>query len=138
MNAIANALELPERKAAARFAGLSGQALRDAVVRYNAEGLAGLYDRPRSGRPCKLDAAQQAELSSIIVAGPEVEAAGVSSYTLPDLARIAAQRWNISYHPASLSRVVRRLGFSRQKARPAHPAKDEAAQAAFKGGSVTA
>jgi hypothetical protein len=27
------------------------QALRDAVVRYNAEGLDGLHDRPKSGRP---------------------------------------------------------------------------------------
>jgi hypothetical protein len=50
MSTIANALEMPERKEAARLAGLSGQALRDAILRYNAEGLDGLYDRPRSGR----------------------------------------------------------------------------------------
>jgi transposase len=132
MSAIANALEMPERKEAARLAGLSGQALRDAILRYNAEGLDGLYDRPRSGRPRKLDEAQQAELSRIIVEGPDVEAEGVSSHTLADLARITAERWNISYHPASMSRVVRRLGFSRQKARPRHPKTDPAAQAAFK------
>src|SRR5919201_5789661 len=70
MRAIANALEMPERKEAARLAGLSAQALRDAILRYNAEGLDGLYDRPRSGRPSKLDEAQQAELSTIIVEGP--------------------------------------------------------------------
>jgi hypothetical protein len=36
MSAIANALEMPECKEAARLAGLSGQALRDAILRYKA------------------------------------------------------------------------------------------------------
>ena len=42
------------------------------------------------------------------------------------------------YHPWSLSVANKRLGFSRQKARPSHPEKDEAAQEAFKGGSPNA
>jgi hypothetical protein len=46
MLAIAGALEGVSRAAAARLVGMERQALRDAVVRYNAEGLAGLYDRP--------------------------------------------------------------------------------------------
>lgn len=49
MIAIAGALEGLSRAEAARLAGMERQALRDAVVRYNAEGLAG-HDRPRSGR----------------------------------------------------------------------------------------
>ena len=43
--AIANALEGVNRAQAARLAGMERQALRDAVVRYNAEGLTGLHDR---------------------------------------------------------------------------------------------
>ena len=50
MQAIANALEGMTRAEAARLAGMERQALRDAVVRYNAEGLAGLHDRPVEGR----------------------------------------------------------------------------------------
>jgi hypothetical protein len=47
MLAIANALEDMSRADAARLAGMERPALRDAVVRYNAKGLAaGLYDRP--------------------------------------------------------------------------------------------
>ena len=49
--AIANALEGLTRAGAARLAGMERQALRDAVIRYNAEGPSGLHDRPRSGRP---------------------------------------------------------------------------------------
>ena len=50
-----------------------------------------------------------------------------------DLTEIVAVRFGVTYHPGSLSRVVRRLGFSHQKPRPYHPDKDEAAQAAFRG-----
>ena len=46
MLAIANALDGMSRADAARAAGMDRQALRDAVVRYNAEGLDGLHDRP--------------------------------------------------------------------------------------------
>jgi transposase len=59
MLALANALEGLSRAEAARLAGMERQALRDAVVRYNAEGLAGLYDRPKPGRPPRLSAGSQ-------------------------------------------------------------------------------
>ncbi len=50
--AIANALDGLRRAEAARLPGMKRQALRDAVVRYNAEGLAGFFDRPK-GRPAR-------------------------------------------------------------------------------------
>src|ERR671932_1048063 len=54
MQAIAGALEGLPRAEAARLAGMERQALRDAVVRYNAEGLAGLYSRRSPGRQSRL------------------------------------------------------------------------------------
>ena len=36
-----------------------------------------------------------------------------------------------SFHPSSMARVLRRMGFSRQKARPVHPQRDEKAQERF-------
>ena len=143
MYAVANALEGMSRAEAARLAGLERQALRDAVVRYNAEGLAGLQDRPRPGSKPRLDKAEQGVLAALILAGPDVEVTGLSAWTLPELCREIEARWGKCLHPASLSRVVRKLGFSRQKARPTHPVEprgsldkvDLEAQAAFaKGG----
>ena len=49
MLAIAHALEGTSRAASARLVGLERQALRDAVVRFNAEGPAGLRDHPTPG-----------------------------------------------------------------------------------------
>ncbi|GAW36935.1 hypothetical protein RA2_04010 [Roseovarius sp. A-2] len=136
MLAVANALEGMSRAAAARAAGMDRQALRDAVVRYNAEGLAGLYDRPTPGRPQALTEAELARLSERILRGPDPETDGVSSWTLPDLCRWIEEHFDKRLPPQSLSRILRREGFSRQKTRPTHPKTDEKAQRRFeKGGS---
>ena len=71
--AIANALSGMSRKEAAEAAGMERQALRDAVVRYNAHGLDGLDDCGGNGRPPRLDADEQAGLAAIILAGPDPE-----------------------------------------------------------------
>jgi transposase len=133
MLAIANALDGMTFTDAARAAGIERQSLGDAAKRYNAEGIDGLYDRRRSGRPCRLSDAQQSELAEIILEGPDPEVDGISAYTLDDLCEIAEVRFAASYGPRGMSAMIKRLGFSRQKARPHHPKKDEAAQAAFKG-----
>ncbi len=51
MLALAKAMEGMSRAEAARAAGIERQALRDSVLRFNAEGLAGLVDRPYGRRP---------------------------------------------------------------------------------------
>jgi transposase len=131
--ALANALDGMSFTAAAKAAGIERQSLGDAVQRYNAEGVEGLDDRPRSGRRRKLGAAQEEKLAEIVRTGPDPETDGISAFTLDDLCAIAKERFSVSYAPTGMSAVLHRLGFSRQKARPYHPKKDEAAQAAFKG-----
>ena len=135
MQAIAGALEGMTRAEAARLAGMERQALRDAVVRYNAEGLAGLHDRPRPGARPRLDEARRAALRQLILDGPEVETTGLSAWTLGELCREVEARWDVRYHEGHMSRLVRALGLSWQKARPSHPKADPAAREAFaKGG----
>ena len=137
MYAIANALEGMSRAEAARLAGMERQALRDAVVRYNAEGLAGLHDRPKGHAPRRLTEGEEAALAAVILRGPDPERDGVCAWTRADLCRWMAAHFGKSYHPSSLTKVLRRMGFSRQKARPAHPKRDARAQARFqKGGSA--
>jgi len=138
MLGIAHVLSGMTTGAAARAAGMERQALGDAIKRYNAEGLEGLFDRAKPGRPRKLDATQEKELSELLIKGPDPGKDGISAYTLEDLVAIAESRWQVKYHPWSMSVAIKRLGFSRQKARPHHPEKDETAQDAFKGGSPSA
>ena len=130
--AIANALDGMNRKNAARSAGMDRQTLRDWVIRYNEHGLDGLADLPRDGRPPKLNAKEKAELIRIVLAGPDPEVSGLSAFTREDLVQICKTRFAKTLHVTSMGRILRELGFSRQKARPSHPEKNQAAQAAFK------
>jgi transposase len=132
MLAIAHAMEGKSRAEAARLVGLERQALRDAVTRYNAEGVVGLWDRPKSGRPPTLTEGEQATLRAVILRGVETDDGGGGEWTLPMLCRWIEGNFGKRLHPASLSRVVRRLDLSRQKTRAQHPLADEKAQAAFK------
>ena len=77
MLALALVLEGGSREAAARAAGMDRQTLRDWVHRYNLEGIAGLRDRPRSGRKPRLTPAQTEELAAVVERGPEPDRDGV-------------------------------------------------------------
>ena len=130
--AIANALSGMSREAAAKAAGMDRQTLRDWVIRYNEHGLDGLYDRWGDGRPPRLTPQEQAELVGIVLAGSDPETTGISAYTREDFVHLCEERFGKTFHPSAMGRVLKRLGLSRQKARPSHPQKDAAAQAAFK------
>lgn len=129
---IANALDGMSRAEAAKCAGMDRQTLRDWVIRYNAHGVAGLWDNWNGGRPPMLTLDEQAELLAIVMAGPDPEKDGFCAFTRDDLVAIAKKKFGKSMHPASMGRVLRRLDLSRQKARPTHPMKNPAAAAAFK------
>ena len=81
MLAIAGALEGMSRAEAARLAGMERQALRDAVLRFNTEGLAGLRDRPKPGRPPALTDAEQAVLLDAVFRGPDRARDGCVDWT---------------------------------------------------------
>jgi len=130
--AIANALSGMNRAESASSAGMDRQTLRDWVIRYNTHGIAGLSDRWAGGRPPILDERQQAELLEIVLKGPDLDRDGFCAFTRDDLVAIAKKRFGKSMHAASMGRLLRRLGLSRQKPRPSHPLKDPAAEAAFK------
>src|SRR3977135_454495 len=59
--AIAMVLDGHSRLLAAQAGGMDRQTLRDWVIRYNTDGLAGLADRPRPGRQPRLAEAQGRE-----------------------------------------------------------------------------
>lgn len=136
MHAIAHALDGLGRAEAARLAGMERQGLRDAVVRDSAEGLAGLRDRPR-GRPRRrLGHGEEAALTAAILRGPDPDVDGCCARTRADLCRWLEAAYGKTCQPSRLSRVLRRLGVSRQKARPFHPEKDPEAREAFENGGL--
>lgn len=137
MLAIALVMEGVDRTTAARTCGMDRQTLRDWVHRYNAEGVAGLVDRPRSGRPPRLSETELDDLVSIVEAGPEVETDGVVRWRCADLTGVVAERFGVTLSERSVGRLLNDRGYVRLKPRPQHPKADPEAQAAFKKTSAT-
>lgn len=121
-----------DRATAARIGGMDRQTLRDWVHRFNAAGLAGLVSRKAPGAKAKLSAAQEAELATLIEAGPEPERDGVVRWRCVDLQKLIQDRWGVSYHDNSVGRLLKRLGLRHLSARPRHLGQDPAAIEVFK------
>jgi transposase len=130
--ALANALDGMSRAQAARQAGMDRQTLRDWVVRFNREGVDGLRDRPRCGRPSFLDQGQLAVLKTLVLRGPDPERDGRSSWTAKDLCHLVEQRFGVTYSENGMLGLLHGLELSWQKTRPIHPQADLQAQAVYK------
>ena len=130
MLALALVLVGSSRLVAARAAVKNKQTQHNRVHRYNAEGLAGLGDRPRSGRKPRLTAGQEAELVTAVERGPDPDRDGVVRWRRVDLRALIEARFAVRLHERSVGRVLRRLGFARLSVRPKHPEAGEAAQEA--------
>lgn len=137
--ALANALEGMDRATAARLAGMDRQTLRDWVHRYNAEGIAGLFNRPLPGRSPKLTEGQMASLKAIVLRGPDPAVDHVERWRIVDLCRVVEERWGVAYSETGMLRLLWSLDLTHRKTRPIHPKADPKAQEAFKkGGSPRA
>jgi transposase len=108
------------------------QTLRDWVHRYNHEGIGGLSDAQRSGRPPALSAEQMQDLKDLVLAGPDLAIHGVTRWRCLDLCAAIADRYGVVVHERTVGKMLRRMGLTRLQPRPYHPKKDGAAQEAFK------
>jgi transposase len=131
--ALALVAEGAARKDAAETCGMDRQTLRDWVLRYNAEGLAGLCNRPHAGGPSsKLTEAQTTKLAEWVRSGPDPEKDRIVRWRLKDLQHRIAADFQVTMHERSVGKVLARLNFSHISARPRNPKADEEAQEAHK------
>jgi transposase len=130
--AIALVLDGYSRAAAAEACAMDRQTLCDWVHRYNDHGLEGLSDHSHPGPRPLLTAAQEAEVDSWVVQGPDLAADGVVRWRRIDLRERIKARFDVVFHERSIGKLLRRLNFRRISVRPQHPESDEAEQEAFK------
>lgn len=132
MLALAHVLDGRSRGEAAELCGMDRQILRDWVVRYNAEGLEGVYDRPHPGAKPRLSQDQQMQVAQWVRQGPTLSEHGVVRWRRIDLAHEIEKHFGVQLAERSVGSLLRRLGFRRLSVRPRHPRQDIAAQDAHK------
>jgi transposase len=79
------------------------------------EGLAGVLENPRSGRPSRLDPEQRQHLDELIDSGPIAYGFLSGVWTAPMVTRLIAEEFGVEYHPGHVRKLLRALGFSLQR-----------------------
>lgn len=120
------------RSEAARVGDVTLQIVRDWVLRFNAEGPAGLANRKAPGAAPKLDDAQRRALVERVEEGPIPAVHDVVRWRLVDLAQWVWEEFRVSVSPQTLSRELRGLGYRKLSARPRHYAQDPETLETFK------
>ena len=102
--------------------------VRHWIARFQAEGVAGLYDRPRAGRPRQADVAAQEQLRQQLEQPPSAMGYPVGYWTVHTLAAHLAQACGRSWRPATVRRTLHTLGYRWR--RPRHVLPEDPALAA--------
>jgi transposase len=120
------------RTEAARIGGVTLQIVRDWVVRFNAEGPAGLIDRKAPGKAPSLGPEARAALARAVEDGPAPWRDGVVRWRLIDLVQWLWESFGVSVSETTVGRELRAMGFRKLSARPRHHAQDPEVLEAFK------
>lgn len=96
---------------------------------YNAYGVDGLKDKPRSGRPCRLSEQQQAELKAAIADKPEKAGYSSGVWSGPLVAAYVQRTFGVSYKKAQVYNLLHALGFSYQRGKAFYPEASERQEA---------
>jgi len=111
--------------------GTARRTIQQWVRKYNKQGIVGLKDKPRSGKPTKLPRRKELEFQRRIEAGP-TKADGVSVLNGPVIRRILEREFGVLYSRQGLYDLLHRLGYSCLCPRPQHENANPQLQAEFK------
>lgn len=70
---------------------------------------------PQHVPKCRLSKPQQTELKRLLKAGPRRAGFPTDLWTLPRVAQLIQREFGVSYHSTHVGRLLKTLGFSRQK-----------------------
>ena len=103
----------------AQALGCSLRAVKHWVAQYNRGDIAALHERPRSGRPPRLDPHEYPRLKQRLDAPPRPED-GVCSLRGRDVQHILAQEFGAAMGLQAISNLLHRIGYSSSMPRPLH------------------
>jgi transposase len=130
--ALAAIYEGATRSEAATIGGVTLQIVRDWVLRFNAEGPAGLVDRKAPGAEPLMRKEHRAALARIVEDGPTPAIHGVVRWRIVDLRQWLFEEFRLSVSETTMSRELRKMGYRKLSARPRHHAQREGAIEDFK------
>jgi transposase len=107
--------------------GVSESAVSQWLAQARHVGPEALKRRPRSGRPPRLSPDQQAQVPALLGQGATAFGFRGERWTRQRVAEVIRRHFGVRYHPAHISRLLSRWGWSRQKPIRRARQRDEAA-----------
>ena len=98
------------------------------LQRYQTDGINGLLEGYRSGRPSGMSEKEQKQLGDILDSGPVAYGLDSGIWTSPMIARVIETEFGIQYHPGHVRKLLHGWGFSVQRPRRVLARADAAAQ----------
>jgi transposase len=95
---------------------------------YESEGIEGLLEGYRSGRPAELTEEQKQQLGDLLDSGPAAYGLDNGVWTSPMIAWVIEEEFGVRYHPGHVRKLLHTLGFSVQRPRRVLARADVAAQ----------
>lgn len=126
---VAQGMTCPE---VGRLLGDSVRTVQYWVHRFDAEGLAGLTEADRPGRPGRLDERQLAMVAKVLRESPTAVGLETNLWDGKTLSGFIERRWKIRLGARQCQRLFRRLGFRLRKPRPVIAKADVERQLAHK------
>lgn len=102
----------------ARQLGVSRVTVSDWAKIVKAKGIRGLRKRKATGSQSKLNSMQKQKLKYMLDRGALANGFPTDRWTLERVRQLIQQKFEITYHPNYLNRLLRKLGFSPQKPLP--------------------
>ncbi|MDQ3005063.1 MAG: winged helix-turn-helix domain-containing protein [Chloroflexota bacterium] len=102
----------------ARQLGVSRATVSAWAKTIEAKGMRGLRKRKAAGSQSKLDGSQKQKLKYMLDRGALANGFPTDRWTLERVRQLIQKRFEISYHPNYLNRLLRNLGYSPQKPLP--------------------
>jgi transposase len=111
----------------ARLLGVTKPAVSNWRKLWKARGAAGLAAKPAGHRRCLLSPAQKQQLAGLIDQGPAAHGLPKPFWTLPLVGQLVRERFDVTYGPTQLWRLMHELGFSCQRPKRVARQRDETA-----------
>jgi transposase len=111
--------------------GRSRRAVQDWIACYNRQGVEGLRDAPRPGKPPKLSARQEQQLCAWLDAGPSPDGP-TCTIRGPEVRAHIQAAFGVSFSVSGAYDLLHRLGYSALRPRSRHRKADPQAQEQFK------
>ncbi len=121
-----------KQKAIAQALGVTKGAVSQWMKRAREGGQEALRRHPAPGAKSKLKPEQIAELPNVLAQGAEAYGFRGKVWTHPRIAAVIKQKFGVKYHDNHIPRLLKKIGWSRQKPRRRATQRDEAAIARWR------